>query len=117
MTTNRLKTSSDPFYYKAQAFPQPPVYGYGSVSSAGVANPSIFKPLGKWTVTKGGTGDYTINHSIGATDYIVMLTAQDAAARIITLVSKSNTSFRVKTYTNLAVATDTAFDFIVFTNF
>lgn len=100
-------------YYQGQVdFPQPSVVGFGKVTSAGAKSIPFFSD--KWSVAKNSSGNYTITHNLGVTNYVPIITASDTASRTICVSGETSTKFDVETYTDAGTQTDTAFYFIVY---
>ena len=67
----------------------------GGVTSAGAIDGNI-KKLGSWTVAKSSTGVYTVTHTLGTQDLIIIATASSTDQNIVADVfNKTNTSFRL----------------------
>lgn len=109
----KVPTNANDTYYQGQVdFPQPSVVGFGKVTSAGAKSTPFLSD--RWTVAKNSTGNYTVTHNLGFTNYVPIVTASDTNARIICVSGETATKFDVETYNDAATATDTAFNFIVY---
>lgn len=108
------KNISTPKFYTIAEFAQPAICGYGYVTAAGAKDTNYFFFSQNWGVSKTATGVYQVTHNIETTDYFVVLTAIDTAARIINLNAVTKNSFDVKIYDAAGVATNTDFSFIVY---
>lgn len=108
-----VENANTPYYQGQVNFPQPSVVGFGKVTSAGAKSTPFLAD--NWTSAKNSTGNYTITHNIGNTNYVVLLTAEDTAARIIDVSGITSSKFDVETYSDAGTQTDTAFHFIVYT--
>jgi len=101
-----------PYYQRQVDFPQPSVVGFGKVTSAGAKSTPFLSD--RWTVAKNSSGNYTITHNLGFTNYVAIVTAVDTASRTICVSGETSTKFDVETYTDAGTQTDTAFNFIVY---
>lgn len=108
----KVENPNTPYYQGQVDFPQPSVVGFGKVTSAGAKSTPFLSD--RWTVAKNSTGNYTITHNLGFTNYVPIVTASDTNARIICVSGETATKFDVETYNDAATATDTAFNFIVY---
>lgn len=76
-------------------------FGGGSTGFGGRLNAdgtAVSLPSG-WTPTKTGTGQYTITHNLGHTDYVVMLAGLQTGAWVdATLAELNANDFRVVTW-------------------
>jgi hypothetical protein len=68
---------------------------YGMITAFNYNN--VVLPPG-WTVEESATGDITVTHNFGTSDYIVILTAQTGAARWATVNSVNSDTFRILTW-------------------
>lgn len=107
-----VQNANDVYFQGQVNFPQPSVVGFGKVTSAGAKSTPFLSD--KWTVVKNSTGNYTITHNIGDTNYIVLLTAEDTNPRIIGVSGITSSVFVIKTTSDAGTLTDTAFHFIVY---
>lgn len=108
----KVENPNTPYYQGQVNFPQPSVVGFGKVTSAGAKSTPFLSD--KWTVVKNSTGNYTITHNIGDTNYVVQLTPEDSNPRIITVSGITSSVFVIKTTSDAGTLTDTAFHFIVY---
>lgn len=109
----RNSDNANDIYYQGQVdFPQPSVVGFGKVTSAGAKSTPFLSD--RWTVAKNSSGNYTITHNLGFTNYVPIVTASDTASRTICVSGETSTKFDVETYTDAGTQTDTAFNFIVY---
>lgn len=51
-----------------------------------------------WTITDTGTGDYTVNHNIGHSNYSVFAQSIGTATQVVQVSAKGNTSFDVNAF-------------------
>lgn len=107
-----IENANTPYYQGQVDFPQPSVVGFGKVTSAGAKSTPFLSD--RWTVAKNSTGNYTITHNLGFTNYVPIVTASDTASRTICVSGETSTKFDVETYTDAGTQTDTAFNFIVY---
>ena len=56
---------------------------------------TINKGPAGWTVTDSGTGDYTINHTLGHDDFIVLAQSYGTATQVVQVSAKDNNSFDI----------------------
>lgn len=101
------------FFNSISEFEQPPIVGFGYVTSAGAKDTTYFFMPQAWTVSRTGAGVYLITHNIGTVSYFINTTAIDTVAKIITVANITTTTFEVRTFTDAGVAADTAFSFVV----
>jgi len=83
------------------------VYG-GHITGSAAGTPF---PNG-WSVTHVGTGDYTITHHLGTTNYSVFATLGSIVG-YINCISKLANSCDITTHNTSAAATDMDFDFLI----
>lgn len=107
-----VDNANSPFYSGQVNFPQPSVIGFGKVTSAGAKSTPFLADT--WAVAKNSTGNYTITHNIGDTNYVVQLTPEDSNPRIIGVSGITSSVFVIKTTSDAGTLTDTAFHFIVY---
>lgn len=113
LKVSRTPSNANDTYYQGQVdFPQPSVVGFGKVTSAGAKSTPFLSD--RWSVAKNSTGNYTITHNLGFTNYVPIVTASDTASRTICVSGETSTKFDVETYTDAGTQTDTAFNFIVY---
>jgi len=113
LKVSRTPSNANDTYYQGQVdFPQPSVVGFGKVTSAGAKSTPFLSD--RWTVAKNSSGNYTITHNLGITNYVPIVTASDTASRTICVSGETSTKFDVETYTDAGTQTDTAFNFIVY---
>lgn len=110
--TQESNNANSVFFQGQIDFPQPSIVGFGKVTSSGDKSTPFLSD--RWSVVKNSTGNYTITHNIGFTNYVPIVTASDTNARIICVSGETATKFDVETYNDSATATDTAFNFIVY---
>ena len=108
----KVENPNTPYYQGQVDFPQPSVVGFGKVTSAGAKSTPFLSD--RWTVAKNSSGNYTITHNLGFTNYVPIVTASDTASRTICVSGETSTKFDVETYTDAGTQTDTAFNFIVY---
>jgi hypothetical protein len=108
----KAQNANTPYYQGQVDFPQPSVVGFGKVTSAGAKSTPFLSD--RWTVAKNSSGNYTITHNLGFTNYVPIVTASDTASRTICVSGETSTKFDVETYTDAGTQTDTAFNFIVY---
>ncbi len=82
----------------------------GSVDNTGAASTPF--PSG-WTVSKTGTGEFTIVHNLNRTDYAVVAIASSATVVHCTVNTKTSTSFKVQCANTSHSASDQQIDFIL----
>lgn len=87
----------------------PGMLASGSVGSTGGLSRSFGKAS---SATKNSTGNYTITHSIGHSDYSVQITPQ-ATTRLFYISARGNTTCTIIMTNTSGTATDTAFDFAI----
>ena len=87
----------------------PQTYYTGVVTSNAAGTPF---PTG-WTVVNGSTGEYTITHNLGTTDYTVSALAH--ASLFCQLASKGANSFLLIWWASQSTTQNCDFDFQVFT--
>lgn len=107
--------ANTPYYQGQVDFPQPSVVGFGKVTSAGAKDVPFLSD--RWSVVKSSTGIYTITHNIGNTQYVPFIQVIETVGnpRTHTISSMTSTSMVVRTFNNAGTATDTDFNFIVYT--
>ena len=68
-----------------------------------------------WTLVHGGTGSYTITHNLGFSDYVVMATLQQSTFQdfIVSITSKTATSFVVNIQDSAGTGANASFDFFL----
>lgn len=108
----KAENPNTPYYQGQVNFPQPSVVGFGKVTSAGAKSTPFLSD--RWSVAKNSSGNYTITHNLGFTNYVPIVTASDTASRTICVSGETATKFDVETYTDAGTQTDTAFNFIVY---
>jgi len=108
----KVENPNTPYYQGQVNFPQPSVVGFGKVTSAGAKSTPFLSD--RWSVAKNSSGNYTITHNLGFTNYVPIVTASDTASRTICVSGETATKFDVETYTDAGTQTDTAFNFIVY---
>jgi hypothetical protein len=100
---------------KVLAFPQPNIYAFGYVTSAGAQDLTRFFLPTEMSVTKTGTGVYKISHKIGYSNrYTILATPVDSAAKITGIYNINADDVEVRTFDQAGTATDTAFTFVIF---
>lgn len=82
----------------------------GLVTSAGAASTPF--PTG-WTVIKNSTGNYTVTHNLGNTNYGVCVTVSDGVVNFLITNNRTSTTFDVLTYNSSFSSNDRSFYFIV----
>lgn len=109
------QNANTPNYQGQVDFPQPYVVGFGKVTSAGARDIPFLSD--RWSVVKSSTGIYTVTHNIGNTQYVPFIQLIETAGnpRTNTISSITSTTFVVRTFNNAGTATDTDFNFIVYT--
>lgn len=113
-TTPPAENSNNYVYERTVEFPQPSIAGIGVVTDAGAKDTTRYFFSQIWTVSKTGTGTYSIVHNIGESKYNVILTPVATAAFSIQVSQFNNNDFEVKTFDAAGVATDCAFTFVVY---
>lgn len=125
LTTVRYYTQSDPYYYTADNRPLEDLKTRDdeianeldrrtlTVDITGAASPTINHAPDGWTVVTNGTGDYTITHAIGNTNYIAIGGIVGVTSGTATVVARTNTTIQVKTYNLAAAATHLQFNLLV----
>lgn len=111
----KVENPNTPYYQGQVNFPQPAVVGFGKVTSAGARDIPFLSD--RWSVVKSSTGIYTVTHNIGNTQYVpfIQLIETVGNPRTNTISSITSTTFVVRTFNNAGTATDTDFNFIVYT--
>ncbi len=94
-------------------FPQPSYVGLGFVTSAGAADSAKFFLSQLWTVSKTGTGVYSVVHNMSTIKYIVLPVAFATTAVIIQVSAYNANDFEIKTFDAAGAAVDSAFTFAV----
>lgn len=94
-------------------YDKPGVLASGSVASAGGTVKSWGAKVG--ASSNPSTGTYTINHSIGHTDYMVLVTPS-AASRVGYVSTKNTTSVTIIITNMSGTATNAAFDYVIIGN-
>lgn len=88
----------------------PKTYG-GVVTSTGTAGTPF--PSG-WTAGKNATGDYTVTHNLGTTNYVVVGSAISGGKILLWSQSSSDgNQFNILTFNTAGTSTDTTFSFIL----
>lgn len=107
--------ANTPNYQGQVNFPQPSIVGFGKVTSAGAKDIPFLSD--RWDVTKSSTGIYTITHNIGNTQYVPFIQVIETVGnpRTHTISSMTSTAMVIRTFNNAGTATDTAFNFLVYT--
>lgn len=115
LTPKSSSSVSTPFQkqtYGTAEFPQPYIAGYGYVTSGGAMGSFFLSSF--WSVSKTGTGAYTITHNIGDLTYFVSLTPTIATATIMTVDTVGTNTVTIKSFDAAGAAQDTAFSFIIY---
>jgi len=94
-----------------------PVY-VGKAENSGSAAPPSPGPSG-WTVTRTGTGKYTVTHNLNTLDYVVLVTPETVdslgGAYYATVRQRQLNAFLVETFTTGGTLTNTDFTFMLAT--
>jgi hypothetical protein len=94
-------------------YDKPGVLASGSISSVG--GTVISWGAKASNSSKPSTGTYTINHTVGHTNYMVLITPQ-TASRVGYVYAKNTTSVTIKMTNMSGTATDAAFDYCIIGN-
>lgn len=116
LTSVRFYTAADPYLYSVDNRPLSDLETRDNelqaelerrtlaVDITGSATPTINRAPAGWTVALNGTGDYTITHGIGNTNYVAQLTVVDAAGGFADVQSFTSTTIRIVTRTTAGAA-------------
>ena len=63
-----------------------------------------------WTITKTGTGVYTITHNLGTTDYIALPALVSTTPLLVTASNYQNNSFVISIFNQSGTLTDSSFN-------
>lgn len=102
---------NDYVYSRTVEFPQPSIAGIGAVTSGGAKDTTSFFFSQSWTVTRTGTGRYTIAHKIGDNKYNVSISPISSTAFTSNLSARNINDFQVSTFNSAGAAADCAFTF------
>lgn len=85
----------------------------GGVASNGSVTHAIFP--NSWSATKDATGEYTITHNLGTTEYVPIATCLEITStpRIFNFETVGANTFTVTTWADDGTAADAAFWFLV----
>lgn len=84
-----------------------------AVDVTGAATCTVTTMPSGWTIVTNGTGDYTITHATGNTNYIVVPTIVNATVGIVYTAVQTGTTIQIKTTNSAGTPTHMRFQLLV----
>jgi hypothetical protein len=123
-----LFTGFDPYYWATDNIPLQQLHdrdaaladridlisvGRVDVTGNGTASPVINALPTGWAVTRNGTGDYTITHSLSTLLYSVMSSCQSTTPAFVNQYAASANTCSIRTYNLSGAVTDMQFSLLI----